>query len=463
MSKIEAGPKVKPRIYVLDTNVPMHDPSSIFRFEEHHVYIPRQVLRELDRNKQGNSEVARNSRSASRILDNLSIDETSEISKGLSLEKASEGSATGRVFFQSTCNSKATEPDDIILDAVQELIKDRPEHEVILVSKDINMRITGRARGIAVQDYNSDKVEVEDSDLLHTGSTILPEDFWEKHGKNLKSFIKGGQTHYEVFGPGISVLDVNSFVRLPGPETVNARVIKKSVNSVTFRTIPDYSHEKNSVRGLVARNDEQAYVLDLLLDRDVHIVTLLGKAGVGKTLLALAAGLKQVVDEQFYSDIIFTRVTMPMGEDIGFLPGTEEDKMNPWMGALEDNLDVLLSKNNEGGDWGVQATRDLVRSRIKVKSLNFMRGRTFHAKYLIVDEAQNLTPKQMKALVTRAGMGTKVVCMGNLGQIDTPYLGEGSSGLAVLVDRFKGWENSGHVTLLSGVRSPLANHANEVL
>jgi len=204
-------------------------------------------------------------------------------------------------------------------------------------------------------------------------------------------------------------------------------------------------------------------VLNLLLDPEIDFVTLLGQAGTGKTLLTLVSGLMQTLETKLYSEIIITRVTVPVGEDIGFLPGTEEEKMTPWMGALDDNLDVLNKNDEEAGDWGKAATRDLIRSRIKVKSLNFMRGRTFLNKYIIIDESQNLTPKQMKTLITRAGPGTKVVCMGNIAQIDTPYLSEGSSGLTYVVDRFKGWEHGGHITLLRGERSRLADHAGEVL
>jgi PhoH-like ATPase len=171
----------------------------------------------------------------------------------------------------------------------------------------------------------------------------------------------------------------------------------------------------------------------------------------------------QTLETKHYSEIIMTRVTVPVGEDIGFLPGTEEEKMAPWMGALEDNLDVLNKTDDDAGEWGRAATRDLIRSRIKIKSLNFMRGRTFINKYLIIDEAQNLTPKQMKTLITRAGPGTKVVCLGNIAQIDTPYLTEGSSGLTYVVDRMKGWDHSGHVTLMRGERSRLADHAGEAL
>ncbi|MBS1172258.1 MAG: PhoH family protein, partial [Proteobacteria bacterium] len=228
-------------------------------------------------------------------------------------------------------------------------------------------------------------------------------------------------------------------------------------------TLKDYSHQKNAVWGITARNREQGFALNLLMNPDIDFVTLLGQAGTGKTLLTLAAGLTQTLEAKLYSEIIFTRVTVPVGEDIGFLPGTEEEKMTPWMGALEDNLDVLNGTSEEGGEWGRAATRDLIRSRIKIKSLNFMRGRTFIQKFLVIDEAQNLTPKQMKTLVTRAGPGTKVVCLGNIAQIDTPYLTEGSSGLTYVVDRFKGWQHSGHVTLQRGERSRLADHAAEVL
>jgi PhoH-like ATPase len=227
--------------------------------------------------------------------------------------------------------------------------------------------------------------------------------------------------------------------------------------------VQDYSNSKFNVWGINARNKEQNFALNLLMDPNVDFVTLLGQAGTGKTLLTLAAALQQTLDLKQYSEIIMTRVTVSVGEDIGFLPGTEEEKMNPWMGALEDNLDVLNKSDETAGDWGRAATQDLIKSRIKVKSLNFMRGRTFLKKFLIIDEAQNLTPKQMKTLITRAGPGTKVVCLGNIAQIDTPYLTEGSSGLTFVVDRFKGWHHNGHVTLQRGERSRLADYAAEAL
>jgi PhoH-like ATPase len=292
----------------------------------------------------------------------------------------------------------------------------------------------------------------------------LPKDFWNTHGKDMESWKKEGHTYYRVRGPLVPKLRVNEFVYDESGDRPLYTIVKETEGRVAvLETLRDYTHAKNEVWGITARNREQNFALNLLMNPAVDFVTLVGQAGTGKTLLALAAGLTQVLDDKRYSEIIMTRVTVPIGEDIGFLPGTEEEKMTPWMGALEDNLDILNATDESGGEWGRAATRDLVRSRIKVKSLNFMRGRTFVNKWLIIDEAQNLTPKQMKTLITRAGPGTKVVCLGNIAQIDTPYLTEGSSGLSYVVDRMKGWTHSGHVTLARGERSRLADHAAEAL
>jgi PhoH-like ATPase len=346
---------------------------------------------------------------------------------------------------------------------VRHLQEQEPEREVVLVSMDINMRIKARALGLAAEDYFNDKV-LEDADLLYTGVRPLPKDFWNTHGKDMESWKKDGHTYYRVRGPLVPKLQVNEFVYDESGDRPLHTIVKETQGRVAvLETLKDYTHTKNEVWGITARNREQNFALNLLMNPAVDFVTLLGQAGTGKTLLALAAGLTQVLDDKRYSEIIMTRVTVPIGEDIGFLPGTEEEKMTPWMGALEDNLDILNATDESGGEWGRAATRDLVRSRIKVKSLNFMRGRTFVNKWLIIDEAQNLTPKQMKTLVTRAGPGTKVVCLGNIAQIDTPYLTEGSSGLSYVVDRMKGWSHSGHVTLARGERSRLADHAAEAL
>ncbi|TAJ80553.1 MAG: PhoH family protein [Gallionellaceae bacterium] len=469
MNARKATPNKDTKLFVLDTNVLMHDPTSLFRFEEHDIYLPMFVLEELDNNKKGMTEVARNARQASRFLDGL-VSEGVNIGDGVSLQSQGNKNATGRLFLQTEfivhqlpenlANGKA---DNAILGVVAFLHKQQPKREVTLVSKDINMRIKARALGLNAQDYFNDKV-LEDTDLLYTGMKTLPDDFWDKHGKDMQSGLSGGHTFYHLNGPLCRDMLVNEFVyQENGDSPFYAVVAAQESNAATLRTLTDYTHSKNAIWGITARNREQNFVLNLLMNPEIDFVTLLGQAGTGKTLLTLAAGLMQVLEQKIYSEIIMTRVTVPVGEDIGFLPGTEEEKMSPWMGALDDNLDVLNKVDEEGGDWGRAATRDLIRSRIKIKSLNFMRGRTFLNKYLIIDEAQNLTPKQMKTLITRAGPGTKVVCMGNIAQIDTPYLTEGSSGLTYVVDRFKGWAHSGHVTLQRGERSRLADHAAEVL
>ncbi|MGM9514754.1 PhoH family protein [Roseateles sp. DB2] len=463
------------KLFVLDTNVLMHDPMCLFRFEEHDIYLPMITLEELDGHKKGMTEVARNVRQVSRDLDALAASLKSstleEMAKGLPLDQTGHREAGGKLFFQTQLIDAPLpqglpqgKADNQILGVVQALKAQQPEREVVLVSKDINMRIKARALGLPAEDYRNDKT-LEDSDLLYTGVQALPADFWERHGKTMESWQQGGITFYRISGPLVPSLLVNELVYLEAPGTVPlyAKVTEITGKSAVLRTLKDYGHQKNAVWGISSRNREQNFALNLLMDPDVDFVTLTGTAGTGKTLMTLAAGLSQVLDERRYSEIIVTRVTVPVGEDIGFLPGTEEEKMGPWMGALDDNLEVLARGDSSAGEWGRAATNDLVRSKIKIKSLNFMRGRTFLNKFVIIDEAQNLTPKQMKTLITRAGPGTKIVCLGNLAQIDTPYLTEGSSGLTYAVDRFKGWAHSGHVTLARGERSRLADFASEVL
>lgn len=483
VSQKAAKPKAaaKPRIagpaklFVLDTNVLMHDPMCLFRFEEHDIYLPMITLEELDGHKKGMTEVARNVRQVSRDLDALAASLQSstleEMAQGLPLDHTGHREAGGKLFFQTGLIDTPLpqglpqgKADNQILGVVQALQRQQPGREVVLVSKDINMRIKARALGLPAEDYRNDKT-LEDSDLLYTGVQALPADFWDRHGKTMESWQQGGITYYRISGPLVPSLLINEFIYLeaPGAAPLYAKVTEITGKSAVLRTLKDYGHQKNSVWGVTARNREQNFALNLLMDPDCDFITLTGTAGTGKTLMTLAAGLQQVLDERRYSEIIVTRVTVPVGEDIGFLPGNEEEKMGPWMGALDDNLEVLARGDSSSGEWGRAATNDLVRSKIKIKSLNFMRGRTFLNKFVIIDEAQNLTPKQMKTLITRAGPGTKIVCLGNLAQIDTPYLTEGSSGLTFAVDRFKGWGHSGHITLARGERSRLADFASEVL
>ncbi|WP_353235135.1 PhoH family protein [Diaphorobacter ruginosibacter] len=463
------GPK---KMFVLDTNVLLHDPTSLFRFEEHDIFLPMIVLEELDAHKKGMTEVARNGRQVSRTLDALAAAESQDIALGLQLNATGQTAANGKLYFQTSplnytlpSSLPQGKADNQILGVVEALRQQFAPREVVLVSKDINMRVKARALGLDAEDYQNDKT-LEDGDLLYSGMLALPADFWARAGKNVESWQSGSHTYYRVTSPLVAQMMINQFVffEAPGEPSLYARVSEIRDKTAVLETLKDFGSQKNSVWGVNTRNREQNFAMNLLMDPEVDFVTLTGTAGTGKTLMALAAGLTQVLDERRYTEIIMTRATVSVGEDIGFLPGTEEEKMGPWMGALDDNLE-FLAKGDGGnpGEWGRAATNELIRSRIKIKSMNFMRGRTFLNKYVIIDEAQNLTPKQMKTLITRAGPGTKIICMGNLAQIDTPYLTEGSSGLTYAVDRFKGWPHSGHITLARGERSRLADFASEVL
>jgi PhoH-like ATPase len=460
------------RIYVLDTNVLMHDPTALFRFEEHDVFLPMTVLEELDAAKKGTSEVARNARQVSRFINELiehgngrKIEDGLDLilPQGLQLER---GVQVGRLYFQTqntevpAAQKKKTLPDNLILASIVALRDRHPEVPVVLVSKDINLRIKASIFGIPAEDYENDRA-LDDFSLLYSGHIELPADFWDKHAE-VRSWSERGHTFYEVKLRKDEDWHAHEFVYLPGDNEIELKVLRIRDGVATLQIIDDYRSGSHSVWGISARNREQNFALNALMDPDVDFVTLLGTAGTGKTLLALAAGLAQTMDQQRYREIIMTRATVSVGEDIGFLPGTEEEKMTPWMGALTDNLEVLATPQ-EGGAWGRAATNDLLASRIKIRSLNFMRGRTFLSRYVIVDEAQNLTPKQMKTLLTRAGPGSKMVCLGNVEQIDTPYLTETTSGLTYAVDRFAAWQHSAHVTLRRGERSRLADYASEML
>lgn len=465
------------KLFVLDTNVLMHDPTSLFRFAEHDIFLPMVVLEELDRGKKGMSEVARNVRQVSRFIDELMCEYDQEaIDAGLPLPATTsngfvEDDDCGHLFFQTHLQPAALPEslpgnvaDNNILGTVLALKEMAKERQVILVSKDINLRIKAAVVGIPAEDYQNDQV-LDDVQLLYSGRTKLDSTFWDTHSKDVESWQESGRTFYRVTGPDVTEWYVNQCLFMDDEQGFEAivRSVKREngESEATIELVNDYRSARHSVWGITARNREQNFALNLLMDPEVDFVSLLGTAGTGKTLLALAAGLAQVLDSNQYREIIMTRVTVPVGEDIGFLPGTEEEKMTPWMGALMDNLEVLTQ--TEGGEWGRAATDDLLRSRIRIHSLNFMRGRTFLNKYIILDEAQNLTAKQMKTLITRAGPGTKIVCLGNVAQIDTPYLTETSSGLTYAVDRFKNWPHSGHITLKRGERSRLADYASDAL
>lgn len=460
------------KLFVLDTNILMHDPTAIYHFDEHDIYIPMVVLEELDNHKTGTSELARNVRQTNRMLVELMSNAPHEqIVSGLpipSFVNSHKGNSSGKLFFQTDGFDQVIPSslpghkvdNNILATALGLQKKFAGKKQVVIISKDINLRIKAGILGIPAEDYYNDQV-LDDVTLLHRGLHILDNNFWDEHAKDMGSWQESGKTFYRVSGPLISQWNPNDCI---STEDNEFQAIVKTLDgeNAVVQLVRDYTQPKNSVWGITARNREQNFSLNLLLDPDIDFVTLQGSAGTGKTLLTIAAGLTQVMDQNRYNEILMTRVTIPVGEDIGFLPGTEEEKMTPWMGALMDNLEVLHG-TQVGGQFGRGATQDLLQNKIKIRSLNFMRGRTFLNRYIIIDEAQNLTSKQIKTLVTRAGPGSKIICLGDIKQIDTPYLTETTSGLTFAVDRFKNWEHSAHMTLTRGERSRLAFYAAEHL
>ncbi|MEI7995793.1 MAG: PhoH family protein [Methylococcaceae bacterium] len=463
------------KLFVLDTNVLMHDPAAIFRFQEHDIFIPMIVLEELDHAKKGLTEVARNARQVSRFLDELIRDANQQtLNDGLPLSRVEHGPKVdvtkdvGRLYFQ-TSDMTALLPesmpgnivDNSILKIVLALTKELQNTNIILVSKDINMRIKAATLELTAEDYHNDQT-LEDIDLLYSGASALDYDFWNEHGAKMESWQEKDRTFYRLEDPLVTEWYPNQYLYMDDDSNFEAIVRSCDGQVAVLELAHDYRTKHNNVWGINAKNREQNFALNVLLDPNVDFVTLLGTAGTGKTLLALAAGLVMTMEKRIYNEIIMTRETVSIGEDIGFLPGTEEEKMAPWMGALLDNLELLGSRPGQS-EWEQGATKNILMNRVKIKSLNFMRGRTFLNRFMIIDEAQNLTSKQMKTLITRAGPGTKVICIGNLSQIDTPYLTATTSGLTYAVDRFKNWPHSAHITLLRGERSRLADYASETL
>lgn len=459
------------KLFVLDTNVLLHDPRCLFRFAEHDVFLPMTTLEEIDNHKVGTTEVARNGRSISRTLDALLEAHAGRpLSEGLDLSALGNVEAQGRLYFETSPVAAPLPPelpankgDNRILAVVSGLASHFTEHVAVLVSKDVNMRIKATALGLPAEDYFSDKV-LDDTDLLFPGIRALSNDFWTIVAPTLESSEKNGVATYSFLTstPGDFVMNEILWIPSDVGTPFAARVTAIEGTRITMTLLKDYTKTGDKLFGIHARNVEQNAALNLLLSPDIDFVTILGQAGTGKTLMSLAAAFAMTVDEHRFDEILVTRATVSVGEDIGYLPGSEEEKMVPWMGAIYDNLDVLAGTKGMKA-WEAKTTRGVLEQRLNVKSMSLMRGRTFQRKFVLIDEAQNLTPKEMRTLITRAGPGTKIVCLGNLAQIDTPYLTEGSSGLTYAVERFLGWEHAATLTLSRGERSRLAEHAAEVL
>ena len=453
-----------PVFYVLDTNVLIHDPTSILNFDEHHVVIPITVLEELDSLKSGRQSIAADCRQAIRELDKqLGRASPNDVEAGLPIQR-SDGIDKGgilSVLMTETPENLLKLPthlnDNKILNDVGYLKQRFPDRRVVLVTKDINVRLKARGCGIESQDYHSDLL-LSDIEHLNKGYLEFPGNFWDRvdsvdtlqdEGRTLYTLARG-IFEQEVY-PNQFVFDDSGFV---------SRILDTSQDSVTLMHLNRSTLLDSEAWGLKPRDLYQAMALNLLLDPDIHLVNLTGSAGSGKTILALAAAIEQTVASKLYRRIIVTRSTQGLDEDIGFLPGTEEEKMEPWLGAITDNLEALHLED-ENCSSSVEYVLDKV--PLMFKSLNYIRGRSFQSSLIIIDESQNLTPHQIKTIVTRAGNGSKVICLGNLAQIDTPYLSPISSGLTYLTERFKGFSHGGNVLLQGVPRSVLAAFAEENL
>lgn len=457
-------PDSSPKTYVLDTNVLIHDPNSLLNFEEHRVTIPMTVLEELDRLKTGKSNTAADCRAVIRLIDRiLGQAAPAEVEAGIPIARGGDQTqGTLTVLMPRAASGAAALPEHlndnrIINDVVAMKLAD-PDGCYVLVTKDINMRLKARACGIDAEDYHNDQL-VSDIRQLTRGYFQVSGSFWERvteveteqHGAETLHRLSRDLLVHEILGeevyPNQFILDDQGFVGC---------IVDIGERVVTLRHHKADALMEQQAWGLKPLNLQQAVALQLLLDPDIHLVTLTGAAGSGKTILALAAAIEMTVEQRRFNKIIATRSTPPLAEEHGFLPGTEEEKMDPWLGAINDNIEAL-HLNDENPAGSIQYVKE--RANIQFKALNYIRGRSFQKALILIDESQNLTPHQMKAIITRAGEGSKVVCLGNLAQIDTPYLSPTSSGLTYMTERFKRFVHGGSVQLQGVPRSLLAEYA----
>ena len=459
---LEARPIIssKSTTYILDSNVLIHDPNSILNFEEHQVVIPITVLEELDKLKNGKQTIAADCRQAIRLIDNiLGTASPIEIEQGVPIKRGNKSEPSGTLsILMNEADEKVialptSNNDNQIINEIRQYQKDFPDASVILVTKDINMRLKARGCGIPTEDYHSDQL-VSDIGLLTKGYIHYEGNFWDTVNE-VKTAQTDGQTIHTLskdefkdeLYPNKFLIDDQGFV---------AKVVNITDDEVTLLHFRRESLMNQEAWGLKPLNIHQAMALNLLLDPDVHLVNLNGAAGSGKTILALAAAIEMTIATKQFRRIIATRSTRGLDEDIGFLPGTEAEKMEPWLGAITDNLEALHN-DDESTNSSVEYILDRV--PLHFKSLNYIRGRSFQQSLIIIDECQNLTPHQIKTIITRAGVGSKVICLGNLAQIDTPYLAATSSGLTYMTERLKNFPHGGSMQLMGVPRSPLAAYA----
>lgn len=448
------------KMYVLDTNVLIHDPNALLNFEEHDVILPMTVLEELDSLKSGKQAVAADCRQAIRNIDKLLGDASpKDIEKGVPIVRAKKAEPLGTLSILMSTENHGNHSlpehlnDNKIINTLAALQEQHKSRDIILVSKDINMRLKARGFGVEAQDYHNDML-LDDIDLLPKGYKQFPNSFWDNIAK-VETIQREGITEHILKREGeLARLNVNEFV--VDEQGFVGKVVDLSDDQLVMQDLHQHDLMNEEVWGLVPRDIYQSLALNLLLDPDIHLVNLTGSAGSGKTILALAACIEMTVASKLYKRIIATRSTQGLDEDIGFLPGTEAEKMEPWLGAIVDNLEALHED-----DENMTASVDYILSKVPLhfKSMNYIRGRSFQHSLIIIDESQNLTPHQIKTIITRAGNGSKVICLGNLAQIDTPYLSALSSGLTYMTERFKGFRHGGHIHLQGVPRSVLAEYA----
>ena len=457
----ERGPRksTAPTLYALDTNVLIHDPNALLNFEEHHVAIPMTVLEELDKLKSGKHGVAAECRQAIRLIDQILGQASPEsVEQGVPIERGKSGPCG----YLSILMSKSAAPvtwlpetlnDNKIINQLVELKTRTPGLSVVLVTKDINMRLKARACGIDAEDYHTDQL-VDDVSLLSKGYHEVAGSFWQRVGKVDTRQDHGRTWHRVQLLESLGSVHVNEFILDEQGFVGWIKAVKGDELVILDMHQEPLLHQE--AWGLKPRDIHQALALFALLDPDIHLVNLTGAAGSGKTILALAAAIEQTMVSKRYRRIIATRSVQGLDQEIGFLPGTEAEKMEPWLGAITDNLEALHMD-----DESTVGSVDYILEKVPLqfKSLNYIRGRSFQQSLILIDECQNLTPHQMKTIITRAGNGSKVVCLGNLAQIDTPYLSAPSSGLTYLTERFKDFAHGVHITLQGVPRSILAEYA----
>lgn len=437
------------KTYVLDTNVLLHDPQAIYKFQDNMVVVPLTVFEEIDRFKKEQSETGRNARQISRVIDGFRNE--SSLVDGVPLENGGifKVAIYREEFLQKLPPELQNDQgDNRILAVARDLQETSPEGSVIFITKDINLRIKADTIGMIAEDYQNDKISVDE---LYTGTSELlvsreqVDQFYELGTLDLEGEFQANQ--------GLTLIDETN----PSHSAIG-RYDAMNQQVRTLLRVP-----KDGVWGIHPRNREQQFAFDLLLNDDIQLVSLVGKAGTGKTLLAIAAGLLKTADESVYSRLLVSRPVFPMGRDLGFLPGDVEEKLAPWMQPIFDNVELLLSSIDEGGKRK-RGHRELIDlGLMEIEPLTYIRGRSIPRQYMIVDEAQNLTPHEIKTIITRAGEGTKIVLTGDPYQIDNPYVDSSSNGLTYAVERLKGQEIAGHMTLSKGERSPLAEFAANLL